>query len=381
TLQAEMGTPVDVEFAHDGTDLYLVQCRAQAYGHASQPAEIPRDVAPEKVVFSATRHVTNGIVSDITHAVYIDPERYSALQSREDLLAVGQAVSALNQILPKRRFILMGPGRWGSRGDIRLGVSVSYSDINNTAMLIEIARKQGGYMPEPSFGTHFFQDLVESSIKYLPLYPDDRGVVFNEAFFRENHNFFPSLVPKFAALADTVFVIDIPHSYEGQVLNVLMNGERDEALAILTVPTAAPSVEAAKAQKREIGSAHEDDHWSWRTRFAEWIAMQLDADRFGVSAVYLFGSTKNAVAGPQSDIDLLVHFAGTKEQEKEMLAWFEGGSLCLSQVNYLKTGYKTRGLLDIHIVTDEDIANRTSYAVKIGAPTDAPRPLPLGKRR
>jgi hypothetical protein len=379
-LQAEIGTPVDVEFAHDGEHLYLVQCRSQAYSTAVQPAEIPRDTPPGKVVFSASRHVTNGLIQDITHVVYVDPARYSALRDREDLLAVGQAVSALNQVLPKRRFILMGPGRWGSRGDIKLGVSVSYSDINNTAMLIEIARKQGGYMPEPSFGTHFFQDLVESSIKYLPLYPDDRGAVFNEAFFRENHNFFPTLVPKFARLADTVFVVDVPHSCEGQVLKVLMNGERDEALALLSVPTAAPAAEVLRAQRRETAAPQEEDHWSWRTRFAESIAAAIDAGRFGVKAIYLFGSVKNAAAGPESDVDLIVHFSGTDDQEKEMLAWFEGWSLCMSQVNYLRTGYRTKGLLDVHVVTDADVVNRTGYAAKIGAPTDAPRPLTLGRR-
>ena len=87
------------------------------------------------------------------------------------MLAVGRAVGRLNQVLPRRKFLLMGPGRWGSRGDIKFGVSVTYSDINNTAMLIEVARKQKDYIPEPSFGTHFFQDLVEASIAYLPLYP------------------------------------------------------------------------------------------------------------------------------------------------------------------------------------------------------------------
>ena len=381
TLQAEMGTPVDIEFAHDGTGLYLVQCRAQAYGHAFQPAEIPRDVPPGNILFTASRHVTNGVVSNITHVVYIDPDSYSALTNREDLLDVGRAVSALNQLLPKHRFILMGPGRWGSRGDIRLGVNVTYSDINNTAMLIEIARKQGGYMPEPSFGTHFFQDLVESSIKYLPLYPDDRRVIFNEAFFSRNRNFFPSLVPRFARLAGTVFVVDIPHSCPGQVLNVLMNGEREEALAMLAPQSGTPIVEPVKLQRTEIAGEREDDHWSWRTRFAERIAMELDPGRFGVKAVYLFGSTKNGTAGPQSDIDLLVHFTGTKKQEKDLRAWLEGWSLCLAQVNYLKTGYKTEGLLDVHLITDEDIAGRTSYAVKIGGPTDAPRPLHLGKTR
>ena len=52
----------------------------------------------------------------------------------------------LNQLLPKRQFILIGPGRWGSRGDIKLGVPVTYSDINNTSVLLEVARRKGnGY--------------------------------------------------------------------------------------------------------------------------------------------------------------------------------------------------------------------------------------------
>ena len=60
---------------------------------------------------------------------------------------VGRAVGRLNKLLPKRQFILIGPGRWGSRGDIKLGVPVTYSDINNTAMLIEVARQEGTICP------------------------------------------------------------------------------------------------------------------------------------------------------------------------------------------------------------------------------------------
>jgi predicted nucleotidyltransferase len=111
---------------------------------------------------------------------------------------------------------------------------------------------------------------------------------------------------------------------------------------------------------------------------AESVASRLDASRFGVKALYLFGSTKNATAGPASDIDLLVHFSGTEKQRRDLEQWFEGWSLSLSEINYLRTGYRTDSLLDVHIVTDEDIANRTSYAVKIGAVTDAARELPLG---
>ena len=150
---------------------------------------------------------------------------------------VAQAVGALNRALPKKKFILMGPGRWGSRGDIKLGVSVTYSDINNTAMLIEIARQQKDYLPEPSFGTHFFQDLVEASIRYLPLYPDDPGVGFNEDFLTNSKNVLGDILPEFEDFAEVIRVIDIPASTEGKILNILMNAKRGEAVALLAKPS------------------------------------------------------------------------------------------------------------------------------------------------
>jgi len=113
---------------------------------------------------------------------------------------------------------------------------------------------------------------------------------------------------------------------------------------------------------------------------AEHIASQLDPERFGVKRFYVFGSTKNATAGPKSDIDILVHFVGTKKQRNDLMLWLEAWSLSLDEMNYQRTGQRTGGLLDIHVVTDEDIANKTSYALKIGAVTDAARPLPMMKK-
>ena len=108
---------------------------------------------------------------------------------------------------------------------------------------------------------------------------------------------------------------------------------------------------------------------------AEQVASQLDAGRFGVAGFYVFGSTKNATAGLSSDIDIIIHFRGTDGQRRELELWLEGWSLCLDEINYLRTGYRTGGLLDVHFVTDEDIKNKTSFAIKIGAVTDAARPL------
>ena len=378
-LQAEFHLPVDIEFAHDGKDLYLVQCRPQAYGSASQPATIPHDLDPDRIIFTAHRYVSNGTVSGITHIVYVDPMRYAELTDRHDLLAVGRAVSRLNEILPKRQFILMGPGRWGSRGDIKLGVSVSYSDINASAMLLEIARKQKDYVPELSFGTHFFQDLVEASIRYLPLYPDERGVVFNEQFLTGAENLFAELVPELASLAGTIRVIDVPRSTGGLTLQVLMNGETEEAVAVLSdAPEGGIDLSPLR---RDEGLAHGDEaHWKWRLRVVERLASLLDARRFGVKGLYLFGSTKSATAGPDSDIDLLVHFHGDDGQKRDLVAWLEGWSQCLGEINFIRTGRRLDGLLDVHVVTDDDVARRTSYAAKIGATTDAARPLQIGTR-
>ncbi len=376
-LQEHLQTPVDVEFAHDGKDFYLLQCRPQSYAGDAAPAPIPKDVPEQDLIFTANRYVSNGFVPDITHIVYVDPDHYGQLENRQDLLAVGRVVGRLNKLLPKRKFVLIGPGRWGSRGDIKLGVSVTYADISNTAMLIEVARQKGSYVPDLSFGTHFFQDLVEARIRYLPLYPDDSRVVFNEPFLKRAENLLDHMLPECGSLADVVRVIDVPAASSGRILRILQNAELDEAVGMLAAPDEG---------RRETPEAEGDQvrkpvqYWQWRLKMAERIAQAVDPERMGVVAMYIFGSTKNASAGPGSDIDLLVHFRGTPEQRRELTCWLEGWSLCLAEMNYLRTGYRTEGLLDAHIVTDEDIARGTSYAVKIGAVTDAARELPLGKR-
>jgi predicted nucleotidyltransferase len=373
-LREKLATPVDIEFASDGKDFYLLQCRPQSYGVASAPAPIPRDIPPDRVVFTAHRHVSNGRVPDITHVVYVDPEGYGALAGLEDLRAVGRAVGRLNKLLPRRQFILMGPGRWGSRGDIRLGVGVTYSDINNAAMLIEIARRKGNYLPDLSFGTHFFQDLVEASIRYLPLYPDDEGVRFNEAFLTESRNILADILPEFASLAAVVRVVDVPDAADGFVLRILMNADQQEAVAMLAPPGPAEPPAAASGVREERPG---EDHWRWRLRFAQRIAGAVDAARYAVKGVYIFGSTKNATAGPGSDIDLIVHVGGSALQTEALAEWLDGWSRALAEMNYLRTGHRAERLLDVHFVTDDDIAARTSYAAKIGAVTDAARRLPM----
>jgi len=237
TLEEAVSMPVDVEFAHDGENLYLLQCRPQSrMGDEGPVPELPPLLPSERKLFSANKYVTNAWVKGIRYIVYVDPEGYRNLESRENLVSVADAVGRLNALLPRRAFILMGPGRWGSRGDLTLGVGVTYSAISNAQMLIEIARRKGNYIPDLSFGTHFFQDLVESRIRYLSLYPDDEGNLFNEPFFQNSPSVLPQLLPEFVHLDGVLRVIDLDQATPGLELCVLMDGEKDQALGFLIPP-------------------------------------------------------------------------------------------------------------------------------------------------
>lgn len=234
-VEAAYRAPIDVEFAHDGEQLYLLQCRALAETAESPIVVVPKDIPEERTVFSARKFVRSALVDNIEYVVYVDPRDYDAVPTRQKRIAVARLIGVINQRLTDRNFILIGPGRWGSN-DVRLGVPVTYADISRTKMLIEVAREREGYVPEPSYGTHFFQDLIEANITYLPLYPDDRRNRFNETFLSGSPNCLPELLPDYAHLARIVQVIDVPSVAGGRRLRVAMDGITDQALAYLVDP-------------------------------------------------------------------------------------------------------------------------------------------------
>jgi pyruvate, water dikinase len=73
---------------------------------------------------------------------------------------------------------LIGPGRWGTSSP-ELGLPVRFADINRVAVLVEVAELGSGMIPDLSYGAHFFQDLVESRIGYVALFPQERGTELN----------------------------------------------------------------------------------------------------------------------------------------------------------------------------------------------------------
>ncbi|HPM43287.1 MAG TPA: phosphoenolpyruvate synthase, partial [Candidatus Omnitrophota bacterium] len=90
-----------------------------------------------------------------------------------------------------------------------LGVPVSFAEISNISILGEIAFASGNVMPEISFGTHFFQDLVETGVFYLALFPENKNVYINNKFFSKIQPTLKELAPQYRKYEKVIYVFDV----------------------------------------------------------------------------------------------------------------------------------------------------------------------------
>jgi hypothetical protein len=233
--------PVDVEFAVSLTPasprpkltFHLLQCRPQSSARGEKVRPVPTDVPDRNKVFVATRMVPQGMVSCVEYLIYVDESQYGQLADPLARHEVARYVGLLDKKLEKHNFIMLGPGRWGSTNP-DLGVPVTYADICNSCALVELSVAQQGLVPEPSYGTHFFQDLVEAEIYPLAVYPEEPGDYLNLAFLDGAQNHLETLLPEAARYSNCIKVIHVPSEREGQYLEIVMDGER--ALAYIARP-------------------------------------------------------------------------------------------------------------------------------------------------
>jgi hypothetical protein len=221
--------PVDVEFAWHNNKLYILQCRPLNIKKTSESINIPRNIPSSRTLFTNRKCITSDIVKNIEYIVYVDPKAYNQLETYQDKVEIGRAVNSINQALEEKRFALFGPGRWGS-SDINLGVKVGYNDINKALILGEIAFEQAGSTPEVSFGTHFFNDLVEANIISIALFPDREDTIFNEDFFLSSPNLLKDTVPDYSHLEETIHIINVKEVTRGNYLQIYQDDEHQKGI-------------------------------------------------------------------------------------------------------------------------------------------------------
>ncbi|MGD9364062.1 MAG: PEP/pyruvate-binding domain-containing protein [Desulfobacteraceae bacterium] len=166
--EASLNVPVEMEFAADiasskdnASRFYLLQMRPMT----ASKANVKVTISPEEQSASLcyTRHAMgNHDRQHISEIVYVKPDDFDPAKTR----AIARQVAEINAHVEGRfrRYLLVGPGRWGS-ADPWLGIPVRWADISNVAAIIETVSEKLNV--EPSIGTHFFHNLVSLGISYL----------------------------------------------------------------------------------------------------------------------------------------------------------------------------------------------------------------------
>jgi len=237
-LKKGHGMHVDTEFAVDFNEktgkmkIFLLQCRPLARGARLAPVSLPNPGRKEDILFKATGITPCGVATGLRYIVWVDPAAYRKLPEEQMRRAVGTVVGLLNRKLPAKDFVMFGPGRWGTC-DVKLGVNVRYGDINNCAVLVELAERESGFSSDVSYGTHFYLDLIEANIFPLSIFLDDTATEFNSGFIRNATNRLRELLPEHRDLAEVIRVVDLEAEIPGKRLSIYMSLRRGRSMGVL----------------------------------------------------------------------------------------------------------------------------------------------------
>lgn len=167
-VREALGTPVEVEFAVDlkkdksgKASFYLLQIKP-LIGNAQDYNVNLKKFPKEDIILLSDRSMGNGKITDIVDIIYVDNSKFDKGKTLEMAVEIAQ----LNQkmILEGRRYILIGPGRWGTR-DRFIGIPVSWPQISNAKVIVETSLE--GFPLDASLGSHFFHNVTSMDVGYL----------------------------------------------------------------------------------------------------------------------------------------------------------------------------------------------------------------------
>lgn len=168
TIKEAFGSPVEIEYAVDLDKtrnglptFYLLQIKPLIGNQILQNIVIDQLDQAKMILFTKSS-LGNGEIKDISDVIFVDNARFSKLKTIE--MAV--EIEMLNKMMIKanRQYILIGPGRWGSR-DRFVGIPVNWSQISNAKVIVEVSLDN--YPLDSSLGSHFFHNVTSMNIGYF----------------------------------------------------------------------------------------------------------------------------------------------------------------------------------------------------------------------
>ncbi|HZW35735.1 MAG: PEP/pyruvate-binding domain-containing protein [Deltaproteobacteria bacterium] len=229
--------PVDVEFTanflEDGSyRINLVQCRPLQVKEGGRILPPPRTIPKKDLVFESH----GPIIGQSSHAVIdrlicVVPSVYGEMPigERHSVARLIGKLTHLEEKGKRKTVLLLGPGRWGTKMP-SLGVPVSFSEIATISVLCEIVAMGKNVIPDVSLGTHFFNDLVETNMLYLAIFPKGKGSYLNEGFVLKAENRLAGLLPEEAERSGVVRVIDLPAGPGGRALHLNADSLKQRAV-------------------------------------------------------------------------------------------------------------------------------------------------------
>ncbi len=163
------GTPVEIEWAVDLEEdengvpsFYLLQMKPIITDLRGDSVDVAAPTSHDDAFLYTTQSLGNGRVTDITDIIYADPDSFDKMQTEQ----MAREIGYLNQIMmdENRRYVLIGPGRWGTR-DKFIGIPVQWSEISNAKLIVEMSLP--GFPLDSSLGSHFFHNVTSMNIGYL----------------------------------------------------------------------------------------------------------------------------------------------------------------------------------------------------------------------
>jgi len=186
-IKGAMGTPVEIEFAVDlapagngRPNFYILQIKpllGDLEEYNLNLSEVDRD----QLVLYSDRAMGNGRIDGLRDVIFVDPERFDKARTVE----MTRELEELNNRLKRenRHYILIGPGRWGSR-DPWLGIPVNWNHISNVKVIVEAELPD--FKVDPSLGSHFFHNVTSMNIGYFDI-PCNSGTNFIDWDWLRSH--------------------------------------------------------------------------------------------------------------------------------------------------------------------------------------------------
>jgi len=204
--------PVDIEFTanfngESGYKVNLLQCRPLQTKGLGKTVKIPEIEDEKDCFFRSTGNFMGGSLRlPVDYIIFIRAKTYLLL-SEQEKYEVARKIGLINREMAGKNAMLVGPGRWGSTTP-SLGVPVHFTELCNMKVLCEYASKKEGFMPELSYGSHFFQDIVESEIFYVAIFDGFQDVTFNPDRIFQKENLLTAFLPGHNHLNDVIHIAD-----------------------------------------------------------------------------------------------------------------------------------------------------------------------------